>query len=187
MRQKESKLCWPFKLEKDTSEVPKDMLPPLDVPKFRWWRCQTCVPDLCMESTPAENVVDNSGFKCNCESARTNLLSQSQTATVASDFRQIMSVGIASTGKSDATVLPQNNGNDVRASLDSNAKKDKEDQTCTLISKGKFSYICESFRSESSIFLDDNYGTIIQVRNSQYCCDSFCRSWRQPGKGEGCR
>ncbi|XP_030452519.1 protein EMBRYONIC FLOWER 1 isoform X2 [Syzygium oleosum] len=135
MRQKESKLCWPFKLEKDTSEVPKDMLPPLDVPKFRWWRCQTCVPDLCIESTPAEKVVDNSGFKCNCESARTNLLSQSQTATVASDFQQIMSVGIASTGKSDATVLPQINGNDVRASLDSNAKKDKEDQTCTLISK----------------------------------------------------
>lgn len=135
MRQKESKLCWPFKLEKDTSEVPKDMLPPLDVPKFRWWRCQTCVPDLCIESTPAEKVIDNSVFKCKCESTSINLLNQSQTATVASDLRQIRSVGIASTGKSDATILPQVNGSDVRASLYSNEKKDKEDQTCILISK----------------------------------------------------
>ncbi|KAF8035821.1 hypothetical protein BT93_C1751 [Corymbia citriodora subsp. variegata] len=135
MRQKESKLCWPFKLAKDTSEVPKDMLPPLDAPKFRWWRCQTCVPDLCIESTPAEKVIDNSGFKCKCDSASTNLLNRSQTVTVASDLQQIMSVGIASTGKSDATILPQINGNDVHASLYSYEEKDKEDHTCTLISK----------------------------------------------------
>ncbi|XP_048133334.1 protein EMBRYONIC FLOWER 1 isoform X2 [Rhodamnia argentea] len=135
MRQKESKLCWPFKLEKDTLEVPKDMLPPLDVPKFRWWKCQTCIPDICVDSTPAEKAIDDSGFKCKCESARTNLLSQSQTATVASDFQQITNVGIASTGKSNATILPQSNGNDVCAPLYSKEKKDKEDQTCTLISK----------------------------------------------------
>lgn len=48
IRKKDWKRCYPFSLEGDQteSEEQTSFLPPLDVPKFRWWRCQNCLREV---------------------------------------------------------------------------------------------------------------------------------------------
>ncbi|KAK6129687.1 hypothetical protein DH2020_036553 [Rehmannia glutinosa] len=49
MRKKDRKMCLPF-ASKDGSDNDDDKdLPPLSVPKFRWWQCPNCVPDIADE------------------------------------------------------------------------------------------------------------------------------------------
>lgn len=56
MRKKDSKTCLPFSSQGVNDDL-VDNLPPLSVPKFRWWQCSTCVPDFAAESTGLEIVV----------------------------------------------------------------------------------------------------------------------------------
>ncbi|XP_010668151.1 protein EMBRYONIC FLOWER 1 isoform X2 [Beta vulgaris subsp. vulgaris] len=44
VRKKDPKICYPFPL-KDASEPLSIELPPMVVPKFRWWQCISCVPE----------------------------------------------------------------------------------------------------------------------------------------------
>lgn len=48
IRKKDWKKCYPFSLEGDQEdfEKQKSFLPSLDVPKFRWWRCQNCLSEV---------------------------------------------------------------------------------------------------------------------------------------------
>ncbi|CAH9074224.1 unnamed protein product [Cuscuta europaea] len=46
MREKDHKTCLLFEKSIDSSAVSEDQLPPLVVPKFRWWRCENCMKDL---------------------------------------------------------------------------------------------------------------------------------------------
>ncbi|KAL0372130.1 UNVERIFIED_CONTAM: hypothetical protein Scaly_0894600 [Sesamum calycinum] len=58
MRQKDRKLCSPFASEGDDVV---DNLPPLPVPRFRWWQCSNCVPDISAERpTPEMPLRDRS-------------------------------------------------------------------------------------------------------------------------------
>ncbi|KAF5743269.1 hypothetical protein HS088_TW09G01335 [Tripterygium wilfordii] len=45
MRQKDWRKCWPFSLDHNPSKSVEQtcVLPPLEVPKFRWWNCQHCL------------------------------------------------------------------------------------------------------------------------------------------------
>ncbi|KAG2691829.1 hypothetical protein I3760_08G024900 [Carya illinoinensis] len=47
VRKKYWKICCPFYLEVDRTESEEEtsFLPPLDAPKFRWWRCQSCLSE----------------------------------------------------------------------------------------------------------------------------------------------
>ncbi|MCD7447831.1 hypothetical protein HAX54_035309 [Datura stramonium] len=42
MRNKDMKICSPF----GSSRKPEEQLPPLDVPKFKWWRCDKCLQEI---------------------------------------------------------------------------------------------------------------------------------------------
>ncbi|MCD9644137.1 hypothetical protein HAX54_032123 [Datura stramonium] len=42
MKNKDMKICSPF----GSSSNPEEQLPPLDVPKFKWWRCDKCFQEI---------------------------------------------------------------------------------------------------------------------------------------------
>lgn len=50
MRKKDWKTCLPFATQHVNDDL-GDNLPPLSVPKFRWWQCSNCVPDIAADST----------------------------------------------------------------------------------------------------------------------------------------
>ncbi|KAK4422276.1 protein EMBRYONIC FLOWER 1 [Sesamum alatum] len=54
MRQKDRKMCLPFASEGDDDDDLVDNLPPLPVPRFRWWQCSNCVPDISAERPTLE-------------------------------------------------------------------------------------------------------------------------------------
>ena len=45
-RNQNVRVCAPFARDSDDEVKLREQLPPLDVPKFRWWRCQSCVQDI---------------------------------------------------------------------------------------------------------------------------------------------
>lgn len=53
MRKKDWNTCLPFASQRVNDDL-VDNLPPLSVPKFRWWQCSNCVPDISAESTALE-------------------------------------------------------------------------------------------------------------------------------------
>lgn len=53
MRNKDRNICLPFASE--GSDV--DNLPPIDVPRFQWWQCPNCVPDIAMKRSREESSV----------------------------------------------------------------------------------------------------------------------------------
>ncbi|KAI3454078.1 hypothetical protein Pfo_010741 [Paulownia fortunei] len=61
MRKKDRKMCLPFASEGDDDDL-VDNLPPLSIPRFRWWQCSNCVPDIAVERSTLEMVLaDRSG------------------------------------------------------------------------------------------------------------------------------
>lgn len=57
MRKKDRKSCLPFASEAVCNDMVDD-LPPLSVPKFRWWQCSNCVPEIAAERTALEMLAD---------------------------------------------------------------------------------------------------------------------------------
>ncbi|PIN23024.1 hypothetical protein CDL12_04246 [Handroanthus impetiginosus] len=56
MRKKDWKACSPFASERNDIDL-VDNLPPLFVPKFRWWQCSNCIPDIATKRITEEMVV----------------------------------------------------------------------------------------------------------------------------------
>ncbi|KAL1557349.1 protein EMBRYONIC FLOWER 1-like [Salvia divinorum] len=56
MRKKDSKTCFPFSSQGVNDDL-VDNLPPLSVPKFRWWQCPTCISDFSAGSTGLDMVL----------------------------------------------------------------------------------------------------------------------------------
>ncbi|KAI3468226.1 hypothetical protein Pfo_024889 [Paulownia fortunei] len=56
MRKKDWKICLPFASEGNDVDL-VDNLPPLFVPRFRWWQCSNCIPDIAMKGSTEEMVV----------------------------------------------------------------------------------------------------------------------------------
>lgn len=61
VRKRDPKVCYPFS-RKDSTEPLSIELPPMVVPKFRWWQCNSCVPETSViadnkeAQKPGENV-----------------------------------------------------------------------------------------------------------------------------------
>lgn len=53
MRKKDQKLCLPFASQANGGDL-EEKLPPLYVPRFRWWECLNCVSEFMMESSTEE-------------------------------------------------------------------------------------------------------------------------------------
>ncbi|KAL9400204.1 hypothetical protein Peur_009165 [Populus x canadensis] len=68
IRKRDWKICWPFVSDGDSNNYEEQacLLPPLHVPKFRFWRCQNCVWEVdatanCYGSTALKSC--STGFK----------------------------------------------------------------------------------------------------------------------------
>lgn len=78
MRSKDRKICSPFTSTSDRS-ISEEQLPPLDVPKFRWWRCKNCIHEICTESAGEEIEILNPS--CRSRLISTNMASTSNATT----------------------------------------------------------------------------------------------------------
>lgn len=56
VRKRDWKRCWPFALNgnHDNSDGQTSNLPPLTVPKFRWWQCQNCHQEITADGTASD-------------------------------------------------------------------------------------------------------------------------------------
>lgn len=49
-------MCLPFASEGDNDDL-VDNLPPLSIPRFRWWQCSNCAPEIAAERTTLEMLL----------------------------------------------------------------------------------------------------------------------------------
>lgn len=56
MRKKDWRTCLPFASEGNDVDL-VDNLPPLFVPRFRWWQCSNCIPNVETKRTTQEMLV----------------------------------------------------------------------------------------------------------------------------------
>ncbi|CAA0838371.1 Protein EMBRYONIC FLOWER 1 [Striga hermonthica] len=59
MRKKNRKTCYPFASEGQNNDDGDLDLPPLSVPKFRWWQCPNCVPELVDQRSTLDMILAN--------------------------------------------------------------------------------------------------------------------------------
>ncbi|KAI4376949.1 hypothetical protein MLD38_014650 [Melastoma candidum] len=121
-RQSDATKGWPFKLDYISSEVPKDVLPSLDVPEFRWWKCRYCLPEFWVTDDLANGAVkDASCRKCKLGGAFANPVILGETATLTSDYQLMLSLDMTnrkisaeiSPNKHSASVLSIDDGKDI--------------------------------------------------------------------------
>ncbi|CAN4119228.1 unnamed protein product [Withania somnifera] len=74
MRKKDQKICSPFTSTSDCSNS-EEQLPPLDVPKFRWWRCKNCIHEIGTGSAGEE--IEIVSLSCKSRLISTNMGSTS--------------------------------------------------------------------------------------------------------------
>ncbi|OIT30217.1 PREDICTED: protein EMBRYONIC FLOWER 1-like isoform X1 [Nicotiana attenuata] len=80
MRKRDRKICSPFASSSDCSTTSEEQLPPLDVPKFRWWRCKNCIHEIGTESAGEDSEILSSSSRSRLISA--NMASTSAMANV---------------------------------------------------------------------------------------------------------
>ncbi|KAK4338027.1 hypothetical protein RND71_042514 [Anisodus tanguticus] len=69
MRKKDKKICSPF----GSSSKPEEQLPPLDVPKFKWWLCDDCIREVGADESAGDEISDVS---VHAASAATHILTK---------------------------------------------------------------------------------------------------------------
>ncbi|KAE8688993.1 Embryonic flower 1, putative isoform 2 [Hibiscus syriacus] len=104
MRHKNWTKCWPFALDggQSISEEQDCKLPPLLVPKFRWWCCQRCLHEFGSDgNVNEERTFANNGCKLKTFGSCPHLSSSNGGATIQlSDLHQSLKINVVS-GKSD--------------------------------------------------------------------------------------
>ncbi|KAK9273954.1 hypothetical protein L1049_018766 [Liquidambar formosana] len=92
IRKKDRKICWPFSIAGKHNKLDEQIctLPPLDVTKFRWWRCQNCLHEIDAEGTAKEiGMVPNCcNTGCNSTGTCSHMSSHHDAAMLPSDFQQ---------------------------------------------------------------------------------------------------
>ncbi|MCD7469519.1 hypothetical protein HAX54_008620 [Datura stramonium] len=78
MRKKDWKICSPFTSTSDHC-ISEEQLLPLDVPKFRWWRCKNCIQEVGTESAGEE--IEILSPSCRSRLISTNMASTSSATT----------------------------------------------------------------------------------------------------------
>ena len=91
IRKKDWKICCPFSLEGDRteSEEQPSFLPPLDVPKCRWWRCQNCLHEVAGKVAAKDyGTLINCSTKCRSNSTCSHVSSLGSAAVLLPGFQQ---------------------------------------------------------------------------------------------------
>ncbi|XP_065849366.1 protein EMBRYONIC FLOWER 1 [Euphorbia lathyris] len=80
IRKKDWKVCWPFASDDDGNKCDEHEcgLPPLCVPKFRYWRCQNCLREIGAGDVETDHApilkTSSSGFKSNIICSHASIL-----------------------------------------------------------------------------------------------------------------
>uniref|UniRef100_A0A7N0RHP9 Embryonic flower 1-like protein n=2 Tax=Kalanchoe fedtschenkoi TaxID=63787 RepID=A0A7N0RHP9_KALFE len=97
IRKKNGKLCWPFAADGDdaSSEDINSRLPPLETPKFKWWRCQNCLSDIdaAAASDDVENIATNCGRPLKTKSSRSCQSLENVVAYLSKKLEQPLELG----------------------------------------------------------------------------------------------
>ncbi|KAK8544694.1 hypothetical protein V6N13_045774 [Hibiscus sabdariffa] len=115
MRHENWRKCWPFALDGDRSisEEQDCKLPPLLVPKFRWWCCQSCLHEIGTDGNANEDgTFANNGSKLKSFGPCPHVSSSNGGATIRlSDLQQAVKINVVS-GKSDVSARVNVNSSD---------------------------------------------------------------------------
>ncbi|XP_059640892.1 protein EMBRYONIC FLOWER 1 isoform X2 [Cornus florida] len=106
MRKKDPGICLPFALDgNNKSERQINMLPPLHVAKFRWWRCQNCLQEISTTSSIEEIGVVPNCCKSGVISSSTcsHMQYHDNAAMVLSDVQQASKLDFCEGRKADAS------------------------------------------------------------------------------------
>ncbi|XVE71038.1 hypothetical protein DITRI_Ditri10aG0118000 [Diplodiscus trichospermus] len=99
MRKRDWKKCWPFALDggQNISEEQNCKLPPLLVPKFRWWCCQNCLQEIGAKGCiNGERTVADSSSKVKSFGSCPNVSSHGDAVTWLSDLQQVGKINVES-------------------------------------------------------------------------------------------
>ncbi|CAK9136395.1 unnamed protein product [Ilex paraguariensis] len=109
MRIKDWRICSPFALDGtlNVSEEQLSVLPPLHVPKFRWWRCQNCLQEIGSASAAEEIGLFSRSGTCS------HIPSHVDTAMVPSDLQLASQLGRIEGRKADANRAANLNGDET--------------------------------------------------------------------------
>lgn len=143
MRQRDNKACWLFESEMKYGSAalkPKYPLPPLDVPKFRWWQCINCLQGMCEKENGKSVLANNLNSECaqNGPSYTRIPLTRSETMVLVSELKQILKLGRAEKGEANADRLVQVAANKSCILVGSDQKEERDVGSDGTI-KGKLS------------------------------------------------
>ncbi|XP_039054948.1 protein EMBRYONIC FLOWER 1-like [Hibiscus syriacus] len=108
MRKKDWKKSWPFALDGDQNIFEEQIckLPPLLVPKFRWWCCQHCLQETGTESIiNEERIVTNNSSKLKSFGSCSHVPSRGDALICSSDLQQTGKIYIDSRNSGDAACV----------------------------------------------------------------------------------
>ena len=135
MRKKDWKKCWPFALDGDQiiSEEQNCKLPPLLVPKFRWWCCQNCLQEIGAEGSINEEInVANNSSKLKSFGSCPNVSSHGNAVIWLSDLQQAGKINIESR-KHDANACVNVGSSDCHTLFSDKSEKKGEIEVIPII------------------------------------------------------
>ncbi|KAE8658099.1 Embryonic flower 1, putative isoform 2 [Hibiscus syriacus] len=154
MRHKNWRKCWPFALGSDLSisEEQDCKLPPLFVPKFRWWCCQNCLHEIGADGNVIEErTFANNGSKLKNFGSCPHLSSSNGGATIRlSDLQQPVKIDVVS-GKSDVS---------ARVNVNSSDKSEKAAKIANIPIIGKTDLLENDISKETHISQYDGIDVI---------------------------
>ncbi|XWS26324.1 hypothetical protein CRYUN_Cryun26dG0022300 [Craigia yunnanensis] len=137
MRNKDWKKCWPFALDGDQniSEEKNCKLPPLLVPKFRWWCCQNCLQENGAKgSVNEEGTVANNSSKLKSSGSCPHVSPHGDAAMWLSDLQQAGKINVESR-KLDANACVNVNSSDCHPLFSDKSEKAAEIANIPIIGK----------------------------------------------------
>lgn len=144
-RQKENKLCWLFESDKKSGsaelEESKLPLPPLDVPKFRWWQCRNCLHGVSEKEIGKSVLVNKLNGESNSDgpSCTHIALTRKETTVLVSEFKQILKLdNAAEKGEGNSDLLVRVSADESHGLLCSDQKEERDGRSDDTI-KGKLS------------------------------------------------
>ncbi|XWS70329.1 hypothetical protein CRYUN_Cryun03dG0038700 [Craigia yunnanensis] len=160
MRNKDWKKCWPFSLDggqniSEESEKQNCKLPPLLVPKFRWWCCQNCLQEIGAEGSINEEInVANNSSKLKSFGSCPNVSSHGDAVKWLSDLQQAGKINIESR-KHDANACVNVDSSDCLTLFSDKSEKKGEIEDIPII--GQTDVLEDNINKETHI---SNYAGI---------------------------
>lgn len=132
VRKRDKKICWPFPLNECHNKLEEQtcILPPLDVPKFRWWHCQNCLQELGSKDTDKEIAMVPS---YNSNGTCLHMTSHSTETVLLLDYPRALDVDISKGRKVDANTSGNMNDNGHCVSICTDKQEKQADVTCSVI------------------------------------------------------